>query len=314
MAANGRVSGTGTPEVDKEYVAAVEGAKKEVETLLEQTRCVPLFLRLAYHDAMTYDGTTKTGGANGSIRVQRELDHAGNESLGSAIDLLEPIKAQYQVLTYADLFQLSGIVAVRVAGGPFINFTPGRRDSRVAPPQGRLPSFDLGSPNAVTQLKKVFERLGLSTQQFVVLLGAHYIGRWGRETTTDPDLFDKHYRDLSKRFSNAYFKDLLKGTIPQDGLLLEDAEIKAYVEQYAADQGTYLKDYAAAHEALTKLGTELPVTLYGSSAVASSSIGSLATSYTTQEVVLGAAVIIGSGILAAGWWWNRRKRLLRGRV
>ncbi len=25
----------------------------------------------------------------------------------------------------ADLFQLSGIIAVRVAGGPFINFTPG---------------------------------------------------------------------------------------------------------------------------------------------------------------------------------------------
>lgn len=74
----------------------------------------------------------------------------------------------------ADLFQLSGIIAVRVAGGPFINFTPGgllilprsapllnagsylyvhgwhtlstgRRDSRVAPPQGRLPSFDLGN-------------------------------------------------------------------------------------------------------------------------------------------------------------------------
>ncbi len=46
-------------------------------------------------------------------------------------------------------------------------------------------------------------------------------------------------------------------------------------------QGSYLKDYAAAHEALTKLGTELPVTLYGSSAVAPSSIGSF---YTTQEV------------------------------
>ncbi len=51
-----------------------------------------------------------------------------------------------------------------------------------------------------------------------------------------------------------------------------------------AMQGRYLKDYAAAHELLTKLGTQLPVTLYGSSAIASSSIGSLATSYTTQEV------------------------------
>lgn len=101
MSANGRVSGTGTPEVNTEYLGAVAGAKKEVESLLEQTKCVPLLLRLAYHDAMTYDSNTKTGGANGSIRVQRELDHAGNESLGSAMELLEPIKTKYQLLTYA---------------------------------------------------------------------------------------------------------------------------------------------------------------------------------------------------------------------
>ena len=156
MSANGRVSGTGPPEVDKEYLDAVASAKKEVETLLEQTKCVPLLLRLAYHDAMTYDSNTKTGGANGSIRVQRELDHAGNESLSSAMELLEQVKTKYPLLTYAgsasslfscqaskctiwvsqcdnlflmcpaDLFQLSGIMAVRVAGGPFINFTPGK--------------------------------------------------------------------------------------------------------------------------------------------------------------------------------------------
>ena len=103
MAANGRVSGTGAPEVDKSYLAAVEGAKKDVETLLEQKKCVPLLLRLAYHDALTYDGTTKTGGANGSIRTQRELDHPGNESLASALELLEPIKAKYPIVTYAGL-------------------------------------------------------------------------------------------------------------------------------------------------------------------------------------------------------------------
>lgn len=103
MSANGKVSGTGTPEVNKDYLDAVAGAKKEVETLLEQTKCVPLLLRLAYHDAMTYDSNTKTGGANGSIRVQRELDHAGNESLSSAVELLEPIKTKFPVLTYAGI-------------------------------------------------------------------------------------------------------------------------------------------------------------------------------------------------------------------
>ena len=63
-----------------------------------------------------------------------------------------------------------------------------------------------GSKDDVQQLKKVFERLGLSTQQLVVLCGAHYIGRWGQESSTDSTIFDKQHRDLDKRFSNAYFK------------------------------------------------------------------------------------------------------------
>ena len=37
-------------------------------------------------------------------------------------------------------------------------------------------------------------------------------------------------------FHKCLFRDLLKGEVPQDGPLLEDAEIKGYVEQYAADQ------------------------------------------------------------------------------
>ena len=49
-------------------------------------------------------------------------------------------------------------------------------------------------------------------------------------------------------------------------------------------QGKFLKDYAAAHEALSKLGTQLPVTLYGGSAVASKPFGYLSDSYSTSEV------------------------------
>lgn len=46
-----------------------------------------------------------------------------------------------------------------------------------------------------------------------------------------------------------------------------------------------MKDYAAAHETLSKLGTQLPVSLCGESAAASSTFGSL-NDYTTQEVSL----------------------------
>ncbi len=43
-------------------------------------------------------------------------------------------------------------------------------------------------------------------------------------------------RAVSLRFPTCLCRDLLEGSIPQDGSLLEDAEIKGYVEQYAADQ------------------------------------------------------------------------------
>ena len=53
---------------------------------------------------------------------------------------------------------------------------------------------------------------------------------------------------------------------------------------YRTLQGKFLKDYAAAHEALSKLGTQLPVTLYGGSAAAAAPFGLFADSYSTQEV------------------------------
>jgi hypothetical protein len=40
-----------------------------------------------WHDAGTYDATTKTGGANGSIRNEEELNHGANNGLKIAIAL-----------------------------------------------------------------------------------------------------------------------------------------------------------------------------------------------------------------------------------
>uniref|UniRef100_A0A453RQL4 Plant heme peroxidase family profile domain-containing protein n=1 Tax=Aegilops tauschii subsp. strangulata TaxID=200361 RepID=A0A453RQL4_AEGTS len=38
-----------------------------------------------------------------------------------------PIKAKHPKVTYADLYQLAGVVAVEVTGGPTVEFIPGRR-------------------------------------------------------------------------------------------------------------------------------------------------------------------------------------------
>lgn len=118
-----------------------------------------------WHSAGTYDVNTKTGGPFGTIRHPDELAHEANNGLDIAVRLLEPIKQQFPILSYADFYQviiiyiqllttendllydhflwitldwwidhglcfillkLAGVVAVEVTGGPEIPFHPGR--------------------------------------------------------------------------------------------------------------------------------------------------------------------------------------------
>ncbi|EXB37689.1 L-ascorbate peroxidase 2 [Morus notabilis] len=79
-----------------------------------------------WQSAGTFDVKTKTGGPFGTIRHPAELGHVANNGLDIAVRLLEPIKEQFPILSYADFYQLAGVVAVEVTGGPEIPFHPGR--------------------------------------------------------------------------------------------------------------------------------------------------------------------------------------------
>uniref|UniRef100_A0A0E0QUF8 Plant heme peroxidase family profile domain-containing protein n=1 Tax=Oryza rufipogon TaxID=4529 RepID=A0A0E0QUF8_ORYRU len=95
------------PVVDAEYLRQVEGARRDLRALIASKGCAPIMLRLAWHDAGTYDAKTKTRGANGSIRHEEEYTHGSNAGLKIAIDLLEPIKRKHPNITYADLYQFA---------------------------------------------------------------------------------------------------------------------------------------------------------------------------------------------------------------
>lgn len=41
-----------------------------------------------WHDAGTYDAKSRTGGPNGSIRNEQELNHAANRGLKTAVELM----------------------------------------------------------------------------------------------------------------------------------------------------------------------------------------------------------------------------------
>nr|QKX94680.1 cold temperature stress protein [Populus simonii x Populus nigra] len=241
------------PTVSEEYQKAVEKCKRKLRGLIAEKHCAPLMLRLAWHSAGTFDVNTKTGGPFGTIRHPDELAHGANNGLDIAVRLLEPLKEQFPNLSYADFYQLAGVVAVEVTGGPEIPFHPGRPDKSDPPPEGRLPDATKGSDH----LRDVFgHHMGLSDKDIVALSGGHTLGRCHKERSG----FEGPWTPNPLVFDNSYFKELLSGEkegliqLPSDKTLLEDPVFRPLVEKYAADEDAFFADYAEAHLKLSELG------------------------------------------------------------
>ncbi|KAM7526255.1 hypothetical protein LguiA_016157 [Lonicera macranthoides] len=240
------------PSVSDEYREEIKECKKKLEVFITEKQCAPLMLRLAWHSAGTYDVTTKTGGPFGTMKDPTEQGYELNKGLDIAVRLLEPIKQQFPTITYADFYQLAGVVAVKVTGGPKIPFHPGRPDKPIPPPDGRL----IDAVKDEYNLRKKFGRMGLSDKEIVVLSGAHTLGRCHRERSG----FEGAWTNNPLVFDNSYFKELVSGEkpdliqLPTDKLLVTDPEFQPFVEKYSNDQDAFFKDYAEAHLRLSELG------------------------------------------------------------
>ncbi|KAI3962381.1 hypothetical protein MKW92_050826 [Papaver armeniacum] len=238
--------------VDAEYLKEIEKAREDLSGLIISKKCAPIMLRLAWHDAGTYDAKTKTGGPNGSIRHDSELNHGANTGLNIAIEICEEVKKKHPRITYADLYQLAGVVAVKVTGGPTIDFVPGRQDLLESDEEGRLPD----GKKDLQHLKDVFYRMGLSDQDIMALSGGHTLGRAHIERSG----FDGPWTKEPLKFDNSYFKELLKEDtegllkLPTDKALLDDPKFRHYVQLYASDENAFFKDYAVSHKKLSELG------------------------------------------------------------
>lgn len=241
------------PVMDPQYLKEIEKARRDLRALISSNQCAPIMLRLAWHDAGTYDAKTKTGGPNGSIRHGDELQHAANSGLKKAVDLCEQVKERHPQITYADLYQLAGVVAVEVTGGPTIDFVPGRKDSMASPEEGRLPDANQGAKH----LRDIFYRMGLSDKDIVALSGGHSLGRAHPERSGFKGAWTKE----PLKFDNSYYKELLNNEsdpellkLRTDKALVEDPKFKRYVELYAKDEDAFFRDYAASHKKLSELG------------------------------------------------------------
>jgi L-ascorbate peroxidase len=207
----------------------------------------PAHLRFAFHDAGTYDVNTGTGGAHGTIRLRDELFRADNTGWGQeCMALLTEVKHSFASIGWADLIMLGGAAAVEKAKGPVIEIGLGRIDGDVVAPPHRLP----GGYEGAAMLKRMFARMGLSTRDLVALSGAHTLGHTQRKPfTRDPWVF-----------SNSYFTQLveLSGSLllQTDTAMLEDPELRPYVELYAQDAERFMADFADAYRRMSWLGNE----------------------------------------------------------
>ncbi|XP_048231103.1 L-ascorbate peroxidase 3 [Ricinus communis] len=279
-------------EMDAEYLKEIEKARRDLRALISSKSCAPIMLRLAWHDAGTYDAKTKTGGPNGSIRNEIEYKHEANNGLKIAIDLCEDIKARHPKISYADLYQLAGVVSVEITGGPTIEFVPGRKDSTQSPEEGRLPD----SRKDASHLRDVFYRMGLSDKDIVALSGGHTLGKAHRERSG----FEGAWTKDPLKFDNSYFKKLLGGDsgllkLPTDKALVEDPIFRQYVERYAGDEDAFFADYAASHKKLSELGFTPPAR------------GTLATKCCTLFAQGAVGVALAAALVVLGYYYEAHR-------
>ncbi|XP_028775352.1 L-ascorbate peroxidase 3-like [Neltuma alba] len=275
------------PRVNSDYVNQIDKARRDLRALIYSKNCAPLMLRLAWHDAGTYDAKTKTGGPNGSIRNEHELKHNANNGLKLAVELCEDVKVRHPRITYADLYQLAGVVAVEITGGPTIGFIPGRKDSFISPPEGRLPDAKLGAAH----LRDVFYRMGLTDKDIVALSGGHTLGKAHRERSGFEGPWTRDYM----KFDNSYFKELLREEpsdllkLPTDKALVEDPEFRKYVRLYAQNEDAFFVDYAASHKKLSELGMK-----------------PTSTSQERLRLAKGIGLAVATTAIILGFFWTRR--------
>jgi len=271
--------GVNLPSVKSDIIKLIES---DMEERNDGTSLIGTFVRLSWHCSGTYSSFDETGGSNGGrIRFHPEKSWEANAGLQIATDALESIKLLHPEISYADLYTLSGVVAVEMSGGPQIPYNLGRidfDDGELSPEDGRLPDADKGSmKKTAAHMRDIFGRMGFTDREMVCLIGAHTLGR----CHIDNSGYWGPWNKAENKFNNALFKFLLdmdwtvkkthngkkwKGPLqyenpsgelmmlPSCMAMIKDEKMLEYVKMYAEDQDLFFTDFAEAYGKLLALG------------------------------------------------------------
>ncbi|KAL1370227.1 hypothetical protein HN51_000521 [Arachis hypogaea] len=245
-------------------------------------------LRLHFHDCFV-------NGCDASILLDDTLTFTGEKTAAPNLnsvrgfDVIDNIKSQLEsacpgIVSCADILAIAARDSVVSLGGPSWNVGLGRRDSTSASKDAA--TKDIPSPLLdLSGLITAFSNKGFTTQEMVVLSGAHttgqarcqiFRGRIYNETNIDTNFAtsmksncpssdgDSNLTALDVTtnvlFDNAYFKNLVnnKGLLHSDQqLFISGGSTNSLVTNYSNSYSAFFADFASA---MVKMGNLSPLT------------------------------------------------------
>lgn len=280
--------------------AALLKARKLIHELFDRVSCMPICVRLAWHDAGTFDmnakgGFPEQGGAIGSIVSEHEFSQGCNNGLREGWEkYLKPIyqKVGEDNISKADLIQLASAEAISYCGGPKIPMRYGRIDGQpkkkvdnLGLPDGYPDENSGGGKDPVNHLKWVFNKYGMDDVDIVALSGAHTIGRAFKHRSGATDKKDtpltkngcpflgnsktvggQSWTEDWLKFDNSYFTKMGNSddqlVLATDDAIRKHPDFKPHFERFAKSQSNFFKEYANSHKKLSELGCRWSEIIY----------------------------------------------------
>lgn len=267
--------------VDESAQTAAKAAalrKLVAEKVAKDPPIAAAFLRMAFHDAFTYDLETGLGGANGSIRFEMDRGESSG-ALPRAMDVLKVMQRKTG-LGWGDTIAVAGAAAVEATGGPAIDVPLGRPNASKGDPTGILPNPDM----SVADLRKLFAPRGFDDTDIVALSGAHTLGisTYDGPFVAEPNKFKNEYvlrvlslgvpvyrifefltRSFLSCVPHSYFQNLMyfKGRKDRSGgapskpnyqlksdlALVEDPKTAKIVKKFADNQQAFFDAFAKSY-------------------------------------------------------------------
>ncbi|KAJ3147264.1 hypothetical protein HK101_002229 [Irineochytrium annulatum] len=230
-----------------------------------------LWIRAVFHDGISFDPVTRTGGLDGSVAnefnaheafglrdslVVSEFDFSNftGDTLGT--DFITSFNTRPYV-TVADGIPIAAAASIAACGGPNIAIGLGRETVKKGVQNDVSLIPDDPTVSVATLYLDFFQRLGFTKLEMMILVsGSHTMGGAHRLITPSVTYEDfAPFDDTPDKFDNNIFHKMLNGTcvLPIDCFMAQDVELRPYVEQFAKNERMFFHRYEQAMGKFFKL-------------------------------------------------------------